>query len=163
MPYLSVPQLQAVLSHDGQHTGTAASLSPTVLAERIDAGQGEVDGRLAAAGYTVPFDDAGVPPLVRDLVGAVAAYLADLTYRRGKAPSGELDPVLQRYRWATGLLDKIGAGTALVPGVPAPGGGSATDERGVEVVAAIDTYDGRLFGTDILDIGPRPGDDPWWW
>lgn len=160
VPYISVDALKDTLSTSGDPTGTAGSLAREILTEKIETAQGQVDARLAAAGYAVPFTTA--PPLVRDITGAIAAYLADLTYRRGKAPASQLDPVLQRYQWANGLLDAIAKGTALVPGVDAPDR-SVPEGSGAVAVVAINTYDQPLFSRDELPGGPPPGADDWWW
>jgi hypothetical protein len=159
VPYVSVPALQELLSRDQQHTGTAAALAPAVLAERVATAQREVDARLAAAGYS-PFTDP-VPDLVVDITAAIAAYLADLTYRQNKAPTSQLDPVLQRYQWAQRLLADIAANRAVIPGVDPPGEPAAGD-GGADVVAVIQPYEGRLFAPDDL-LGQGVDRDPWPW
>jgi Protein of unknown function (DUF1320) len=134
-----------------------------VLEDRIDTAQQQVDGRLAMAGYTVPFPGSA-PKLVRDLVGAIGHYLADLTYRKGKAPASELDPILQRYRWALSQLDAVagdtrGNRTALIPGVPAPESQVETGSGAVVVAAYGPPASGFLYpGTQP----PSEHADGWW-
>lgn len=160
--YLSVENLQELLAAGrDDFTGTAASLPVTELEERILAAEQQVDAKLAVAGYDVPLflTTGGVPPLISELTGAIAAYFADLEYRRNVPHEGDLTPVIQRYKWATGILAQLGTRLLVVPGVeqdPAKRG------QGGEVVVAIENYAGRMFGPDIADVGPyRP--DPYWW
>ena len=100
-----------------------------------------------------------VPPLVSELTGAIAAYFADLEYRRNVPHEGDLTPVIQRYKWATGILAQIGTRLLVVPGVeqdPPKRG------QGAEVVVGIEPYGGRLFGPEIADVGPYRPDPEWW-
>lgn len=161
--YLTVTDLQDILSAGGQATtGTAASLPVEVLADRLAAAEQVVDARLAVAGYTTPtlLPDGGVPPLVAELTGAIGAYLADLVYRRGKAHESTSAPVILRYQWATTTLGEIGDRILIVPGVE-----QDLSQRGpgAEAVEAIEPYEGRLFGLDIIDVGPRLHHPDWWW
>jgi hypothetical protein len=160
--YLSVENLQELLAAGRtDHTGTAASLPAEELEERINAAEQQIDAKLLVAGYEVPLLAPGgtVPPLLSELCGAIAAYFADLEYRRGVPHEGDLTPVIQRYKWATGILTQIGTRLLVVPGVeqdPAKRG------QGGEAVIAIEPYIGRLFGPEIADVGPyRPQD--WWY
>jgi hypothetical protein len=160
--YLDVAGLRELLSHDGVHTGTAASLDPTTLEDHILVAEQQVDAKLAVAGYDVPLFmlDGNVPPLIVGLTGAVAAYHADLQYRRGKPHEGDLTPIIQRYRWATGILAQIGTRLLIVPGVeqdPAKRG------QGGEAVEAIESYEGRMFTPEIADVGPYRTDPDWWY
>lgn len=161
--YLDVGQLQELLSYDGVPTGTAASLPEPELQERIAAAEQQIDATLLVAGYTVPLltTEATVPPLLAELTGAIAAYLADLQYRRNVPHDGNDNaPVVQRYRWATGILTQLGANAMVVPGVD-----QEPSERGegAVVVDVIDTYDGRMFGPEIADVGPYRPDPEWWY
>lgn len=161
--YLTVPALQAILAAGrDDHTGTAASLPDEELASRIDAAEQVVDGQLARAGYTVPAatTDGTTPPLVAELTGAVAAYLADLQYRRNKAHENDSAPVLLRYQWATQLLEQIGERLIVVPGLVQD---LAKRGEGAEAVAAFESYSGRMFGPDIADVWPRPVPTDWWY
>lgn len=160
--YLTVTDLQEILSAGGQTTGTAASLPPEVLTDRIAAAEQVVDARLAVAGYATPalLPDGGVPPLVAELTGAIAAYLADLVYRRGKAHESTSAPVLLRYQWATTTLGEIGERILVVPGVE-----QDLSQRGpgAEAVEAIEPYPGRMFGPEIADVWPRLIYPDWWY
>lgn len=161
--YLQVPALQELLAAGSDdHTGTAASLPVTELEERILAAEQQIDAKLAVAGYTVPLlTPAGeVPALLAELTGAIAAYFADLQYRRNVPHEGDLAPVIQRYKWATGILSQLGTRLLVVPGVdqdPAKRG------QGGEAVVTIEAYTGRLFGPEIADVGPHRLDPEWWY
>lgn len=159
---MTAAQLQAILSAGGQPTGTAASLPTATLEDRIAAAEQAVDAKLAVAGYTVPLlrADGKPPPLVVELTGAVAAYLADLVYRRGKAHESDLAPVLQRYRWATTTLADIGTRLLLVPGVVRDVAARGTGGVAVE---AVESYQGRMFGPGIADVGARYAHPDWWY
>jgi hypothetical protein len=160
--YLEVTDLKELLSYDGTATGTAASLPDPELTERILAAEQQVDAKLAVAGYDVPLylTTGGVPPLISELTGAIAAYFADLQYRRNVPHDGNDNaPVILRYKWATGILSQLGTRLLVVPGVeqdPAKRG------QGGQAVEVIQPYEGRLFGPDIADVGPRLS-DPYWW
>lgn len=161
--YLQVTDLQELLAAGRtDYTGTAASLPATELEERILAAEQQVDAKLAVAGYTVPLLtlDGTVPPLLSELTGAIAAYFADLQYRRSVPHEGDLTPVIQRYKWAVSTLTQIGTRLLIVPGVeqdPAKRG------QGGEVVEVISSYDGRMFGPEIADVGPYRPDPEWWY
>jgi hypothetical protein len=152
--YLTVAQLQAVLAAaSADHTGTAASLPTADLEDRIEAAEQTVDAKLLVAGYDVPLlliEGGGVPPLISELTAAVAAYFADLQYRRNKAHDSDDAPVLLRYRWAISVLAQIGTRLLVVPGVvqdPAKRG------QGAEAVSAVESYDGRMFTPEIAEVG----------
>jgi hypothetical protein len=161
--YLEVTDLKELLSYDGNPIGTAASLPDPELEERILAAEQQIDAKLTVAGYTVPLltPEGAVPPLISELTGAIAAYFADIQYRRNVPHDGNDNaPVILRYKWATGILSQLGTRLLVVPGVeqdPAKRG------QGGQVVEVIEPYAGRLFGPDIADVGPYRPADPWWW
>ncbi len=161
--YLEVTDLKELLSYDGAATGTAATLPDLELEERILAAEQQIDAKLMVAGYEVPLltPEATVPPLISELTGAIAAYMADLQYRRNVPHDGNDNaPVILRYKWATGILSQLGTRLLVVPGVeqdPAKRG------QGGQAVEVIQPYEGRLFGPDIADVGPGPFDPYWWW
>lgn len=71
--------------------------------------QTEVDGRLRGR-YSVPFGSwPGCPELIHNVVVDTAAYLATLTYRRGKDLTPN-DPIVLRYNRARDLLKCIANG-----------------------------------------------------
>ena len=157
--YLEVPALQELLAAGGtDYTGTAASLPVEELAERIAVAEQQVDAKLIVAGYTTPLLTPGglVPPLIAELTGAIAAYLADLQYRRN-VPQDDGAPVVVRYKWATSILGQLGTRLLVVPGVDQD---LAKRGQGSEAVVAVEAYEGRLFGPEIADpyaaLGP-PG------
>ncbi len=164
MPYASPQAVRAVLARDpAKAAGTAASLSDTELTDRIGTASAQVDAHLGGAGYPVPWPEDTVPALLREITVAIAAYLADLTYRQSKDHSSVLDPVIQRYQWATGLLGQISRGQLTLPG--AVSSGQTPGLHGADVVAVYRAYDGSLFGPEDVGLGagPRPGADDWGW
>jgi hypothetical protein len=163
VPYATPTDVRAVLARDPEEpVGTAASLPDPELAVRIEAAAAQVDAALAGAGYTVPITGT-VPVLVREITVAIAAWLADLTYRQNKEHEGPAAPVLQRYQWATGLLAQIAGRVVVVPGLPAPDTAAAAE--GAVVVSTHQPYEGDLFTTDDAPWGPGRGavrEDYWW-
>lgn len=154
--YASAEDIRDALAPDAsRRVGTAAELGDDALNARATSASLEVDGALSAAGYAVPI--AGdVPQLVRDVTAALAGYQADLTYRRGKAHEGSLDPVIQRYEWARRLLAAWAKGEQDVPGLT-PATGTGGD---IAIGAGINPYGGRLFDTENTFPQPPPyGDD----
>ena len=162
-----------VAAVDGRPAGTAAELDDATLLARLVTASGQVDAALAGAGRALPGDPDPLadPPglvvlpaglgIVRDVALAVAAYLADLTYRetRGHADN---DPVLARYRWAQDMLKAWQAGKALPAGLAFdddPDTGGPAFETPINPAVPI------LFGPDMLGE-QRPvygGYDPDWW
>jgi phage gp36-like protein len=117
VPYAEPSDVRDVLAPDpARPAGTAAELPDETLQRRIATAANAVDAVLAARGHTTPLTTA--PPLVKDVVVAVAAFLADLTYRKGKAHASRMDPVVARYDWAQGLLKAWADGTQAIPGEP---------------------------------------------
>lgn len=160
-PYATADEVRHLLTPDPERRqGSAATLDDDTLAERIATASAEVDSALAAGGYTVPV--AQCPPLVRDVVLAIAGWLADLTYRRGKAHESDRDPVVARYLWAQNLLKGWASGRRKVPGLPE----ADASTGGGEISAVINPPGVCLTGTLIGD-GPvyeLPNDyDPDWY
>jgi hypothetical protein len=156
--YASVDQLRSVLCRDERRRSTtAASLSDDDLTEALKSASGEVDGAATKAGYGTPFPADRVPHLVKAVTLALAAWMADLTFRQGVAHENRLDPVLQRYDWAQALLVAWAKRDKTIPGADDP---SSVGSGDVVVGAPINRYDGQLFGPEELAPAVPPfGED----
>lgn len=147
--YLTVAGFRERLESGGGPDPSADQSIPThwtneQLGAFIVDAESELESRVRSR-YTVPLPVDPVPPVVMNLVTAIAAYHAMLAMRKNRDFEGELDPYLLRYRWATDLLDRIADGRADIPG--------AGDGFPAEV---FDPMPGRLFGPEHFGIG-RPG------
>lgn len=150
MGYTSVLAVRTVLDPAAPEssTATAASLPDAAIASSIASAQTEVDALLRSR-YPVPFGDGRVPPLIADITTALAAYLVDLTFRKGLDYESDRDPVLLRYRRAHDLLTELATGrAALDAGPDAPGTGGL-------VGFPINRYDGDLFGPSAFALRTR--------
>lgn len=126
---------------------TAASLPNEQIVDAINEADSTVNTYLSVPGdrKVTMENDAATQP-VRYWSRNIAAYLATLTFRRGK-DLGQDDPVRLRYTATIGLLTAIRdgkTGNPLEPADPAPGSG------GIEV---FNQYDGNLFSPDDF-FGP---------
>lgn len=144
MPYVTPGEIRAVLAPDpSQPSGTPGELSDSTLESRIATAEAQVNAALGAR-YTVPFVDPP-PRLVVDITGAIAAYLAALTYRKSVDITAT-DPLNLRFQWAVGLLAALNAGKADLPiaaGVPTRATGAAV----------IQPYTGEMFPADSFGLG----------
>ncbi|WWT39783.1 hypothetical protein [Microcystis phage Mwe-JY05] len=156
--------VKALVAADGVNrpAGTAAQLDDTVLWARIETATAQVDAALAAASRKVPGDPdtdgviVGAPVLVRDVALAIAAYLADLTYRETRQHD-EDSPNRARYLWAQQQLEAWATGRGLPAGtdvVADPDTGDITIGDPINPCVPI------LFGPDMLDPGYRT--TGWW-
>lgn len=123
--YAQPEDVRYLLSTDrARRSGTAATLDdPNLTGHLVDA-EAEVNSALAAGGYSSPLTP--TPPLVKAVTLAIAAWLADLQYRGGKAHESRMDPVVQRYDRAQTLLKGWASGKVPVPGAPPPASSSAS-------------------------------------
>lgn len=145
MAYATADDVRGVVQPTLDVTDTPADLDDTKLEASIQAASAQVDGALARR-YNVPFDPC--PDLVHELVVAIAAWLAQLTWRRDVDVT-ERDPIQLRYQWATGILGQLAAGDIDLPG-ETPGSDGPPERRGV---VAVQPGAGRLFG--LRDFGLR--------
>jgi phage gp36-like protein len=136
--YATPGELRVALTRDPQHPeGTAAELSDVALQQSIDGAGAEIDIRLSGR-YTLPFDP--VPVVIKPIAVAIAAYLADLSYRQSVDSTAQ-DPVARRYQWAIDMLSRLASGTATLP------------ELGADVGAfPINPYEGVLYGPDDFGL-----------
>lgn len=159
--YASTLDVRAALSPGAEtsDTGTASDLPDWQLQDAIDEAQAIVDGYLNNR-YQIPVSDIDVVnpnnPLetwvfevaaapVRSWTRDIAAYLATLTYRRGK-DLGADDPIRLRYGLVRDLLGQAQDGTIILP-FPT----NDTDVSGrVEI---FNLYDGVMFTLDDLGLG----------
>lgn len=143
--YATPADVRTVLTADDTDlTGTAAGMVDVKLQVEIDAAQAEVDARLAGR-YAVPF--VVVPPLVHSITVDIAAYRANLMYRRSQDLTAE-DPMVLRYTNAQTLLGLLASGAADLPGV---GSGDGNSTGGTATVR--NQYEGKLFSPDDLGLG----------
>lgn len=147
--YTIPARVRAVVAPAASTEGSASGLSDSELQEAIDEASTIIDSRLASD-YTVPFPDP--PPAVQIIARDLAAYLATLTYRKGN-PLPDNDPVARRYAVATGLLDEIVKGKAILPQLGSGDAGQA---------AVQNAYEGDLFRLEDFGLGatgyaPVPG------
>lgn len=157
-----------VAAHPDRPAGTAAELDDTVLLARLATGTGHVDAALAGAGRVVPGIPtadgliADAPVIVRDVAVAIAAYLADLTYRETRGHNDQ-SPVLARYQWALGLLEAWTAGKALPPGLEQP---EDPEQGDISIGTPVNPGTPILFDERMLAAPYRHrggGYDPDWW
>lgn len=146
MAYATADDVRGVLQPTPDVEGTPADLEDAQLTVSIQAASAQVDGALTRR-YTVPFDDP-CPDLVHELVVAIAAWLAQLTWRRDVDVT-DRDPIQLRYEWATGILTQLAAGAIDLPGAT-PGSDGPPERRGV---VAVQPGPGRMFG--LRDFGLR--------
>lgn len=153
MGYATPEQVREALAPvRDRRQGTAAMLEEPVIAEQVAIASQQVDGALASSGIDTPLTGE-VPPLVAAVTVAVAAYLCDLIYLQGVAHDNELVPVIQRYRWAQGLMGAWAKGAQLPPGLT-PNTGAGGD---IEIGQGINPYPGRLFHPDDMTLQQGSG------
>lgn len=144
LTYIDVNDLKNALAGTENLAGTAATLSDTDLADAIAEAQAEVDGRVVARGYTVPFTDP--PDLIVTVTRDISAYLATLKYRRGE-PIAANEPIALRYTRAEQLLAQVASGAITLQ---ASAGGA---EQNTPQAAVVNPVDGSLFTLDDFNIG----------
>lgn len=143
--------------------GTAASLDDTAINDAISEADGTIDTYLrTGTRYAVPTEtaqqDPGTGPVtvtvaikpVRFWSRNIAAYLATLTFRRGKDLPAD-DPVRLRYTDTMTLLTAIrdGKGEAPLPAPDSSSGGTSGE------VFAANAYDQPLFGASDFGLVPH--------
>lgn len=140
-PYTDRTAVRELLARDGggvsPGAGTAASLPDDTIDAAIDRASARVDSRLGAV-YSVPFAaPPNTPVMVVEIVLALAAYDADLTFREVRDYQSELNPVYLRYKDAMDLLAQLQKGLATLPDYvpPDPDPGTLDPPGGTEVVA----------------------------
>lgn len=123
--YATRPQVKEILRRTaGSVDGNASSISDEAMDESIQDASSEIDAKLATR-YVTPFDP--VPELVERICVAIAAYLADLTFRENRDLETEFNPNYLRYQRAQEMLTGLMTGNLVIPpeGVePDPGMGT---------------------------------------
>lgn len=166
--YADADAVKALVSANVERpAGTAAELDDNVIRARLETAAAQVDAALSGAGRKLPGTPdenglvAGAPVLVREVATAIAAYLADLTYRE-TVGHDETAPVRARYEWAQQMLTLWTDGRSLPAGLDP----SNDPEQGdITIGDPINPPVPILFGPDMLtDPYPRSyGYDPDWW
>jgi phage gp36-like protein len=146
-PYTDIPRVRSAVTRAADTAGTAGGVAEATLEQAIRTAQSTIDSRLGNL-YVVPFNP--VPPLIRDIATALAAYDADLTFREVRDYSSELNPVLLRYKWASGLLTDIAKGTATLPGYVPP-----DPDPGIPDNPTDGGSIGEVYNPDLCAIWPR--------
>jgi phage gp36-like protein len=145
--YTTPNGVRLILAPEGNpDPSTAAGLSDVELQEAIDEGASEINARLGSR-YSVPFAGA-VPTLIEKLNRDIAAYLANLVYRRGD-PLDVDDPVRLRYNRARDLLNQLAKGEVSLLGEA-----GIVEGEGAEAFV-VNPYDGNLFVLDDFSLGTR--------
>lgn len=146
MAYATADDVRAVLMPTDDVLATPGDLDDVKLDAAVQSASAQVNSKLALR-YAVPFPDP-CPDLVHEIVVAVAAWLAQLTWRRDVDVT-ERDPQQLRYQWAVALLADLASGAADLPGAD-PGQDGPAERRGV---VAVQPGVGRVFG--LRDFGLR--------
>lgn len=146
--YSTVDDVRDALAPGGSNAAnTAASLEDVQIRNAIEEADSTIDSYLLRR-YSIPQEDTeaggqvvkvAVPP-VRWYSRNIAAYLATLTWRRGK-DIGEDDPVRLRYRDTVDLLRRVQANEADLSSLPPFVPPNQTSD-----VLALNAYEGTLFG-----------------
>lgn len=146
--YVTPQQVREVLAPDGEDPdgSTAASMDDAALETAITEAADEVDAALVGR-YTVPFPVA--PSLVQTVTRDLAAYGAELTFRRGD-PLPRDHPVALRYARAVANVTGLSKGTLTLDVATAPSSGGAV---------VVNPYEGQMFGLEdfALQQGPPSG------
>ena len=156
MRYTSVEAVLSILVRDVDDVdSTAASLSTGQIEDAIESAETEVDAKLAHE-YQVPFpEEDQTPPLIRDITRDIAAFLADLTFRRDADYTSDNEPMLMRHRRAQELLALLSSGNIELQGA-LPIGGEVPGPSTKPVVKNAGYY-GNLFTLDDFRLGPDNG------
>jgi len=113
MAYSTPEMVRLVLSSvDTEYGGTAADLSDEQIQYEIDGAQADIDSRLRTR-YVVPFDmngDDNVPFLIVQIATDMAAYKADLNFRKSREYDNENMPIMLRWKDAHNLLENLRRG-----------------------------------------------------
>jgi hypothetical protein len=96
--YTNPEAVRDVLASGADREGTAASLPEEQIDAAIRDAQAQVDAKVPGAPFT-----GTVPDVVANLTRDIAAYLATLTYRKGR-PLVPDEPAQRRYTARTGYL-----------------------------------------------------------
>jgi phage gp36-like protein len=136
-------------------THTAADLSDSQLEVEIGQADRIIDGYLNGY-YATPVavtSDALIPEPIHTWSANIAAYLATLTYRRGKDLSQQ-DPVYLRYQLTMQQLMATNSGrmTLNIPTQTSVGAVSGVGQ-------AVNPYSGNLVGAEDFDL--RPVNSAW--
>lgn len=150
MGYTDVETVRLVLSSDAEETGgTAADLSDPQIQFEIDSSQAIVDSYLATT-YNTPFTGS-VPFLIKSICTDIAAYRADLNFRKSREYDSENMPIIRRYKAAMAMLQDLrkGVQTLSVDRDDALSGGSIV----------VHQYELPIFDLDPDSVN---GPGTWW-
>lgn len=156
--YATVEDVRLALVAGGVTTdaSTAASLSDADIADSLREAGSFVETYVASR-FT--WDRTATPAIdpIRWLTRDVAAYLATLTYRRGK-DLAETDPIARRYNHALRTLVDISTGKVTIVDPTAPAETAGEPE-------AFNLYQGNLFGPEDFGLTqvPSPHVQPRLW
>jgi phage gp36-like protein len=166
MPYSTVRDVRLALTPDTPEEGdgpayaadTAASLSDAHLADAIREADGRIDYYLGTR-YAVPVEFNGeiAPEPLRSWSRNIAAYLANLVFRRHKDLPAD-DPVRLRYTDTMSALVAVQESKTDLPFDPIPPG---TENAGGSPVGGV----GGLFTPEDWRPGPHsfhPTQPGWW-
>lgn len=157
--YCSAQDVRNALTSGGDKTDkeTAAGLPDWQIADAIEEASAIVethistrykievkDGEQTVGTQTVDIEVADAP--VRWWTRDIAAFLATLTFRKGK-DLAEDDPIRLRFNMAMGFLTAVRDGSMNLPNFP--GADTSGDAQGVEV---FNKYEGTLFEPEDLGL-----------
>lgn len=152
MPYSTPADVRLALSPAGGG-GTAGSLDDNALNDAINEADALINTYLEIPEVRTPkVDEAGVAlQPVRWWSRNIAAYLATLTYRRGKDLTAD-DPVRLRYSQTMALLTDIRDGKmrSPIPLTGNPATGSSVEPQ------VFNQYTGTLFGPEDFGLSTTP-------
>lgn len=162
--YSNVEALRQALVPGGEVSdkSTAASMDDATLLPVLEEASRAVDTYLGRR-YALPLASP-VPDAVDDWAKNIAAYLATLTFRRGK-DLPDTDPVVRRYKMTIEALVSIRDGKADIPDVavvaPIVGGGTPAVLNPIGVDLAGQVYD-PYYGRDGMHYDYRIRDGYGW-
>lgn len=130
---------------------TAASLPDDQLQDAVDEASATVYSYVHDR-YPITLNQDGIATaqVIRFVTRNIAAYLATLTWRRGKDFT-EDDPVRLRYIHTMSLLERVQNGTAALP-IELEGGGTVDEPE------AYNLYEGHLFGPHSFGVSAEYGE-----
>lgn len=109
MAYTTPETVRLVLSSvNTDYGGTAADLSDEQIQYEIDGASADIDSRLRTR-YSVPFEPQ-TPKLIVQICTDMAAYKADLNYRKSREYDNDNMPIALRHKDAERLLEGLRRG-----------------------------------------------------
>lgn len=109
MAYSTPATVRLVLSSTaGEYGGTAADLSDEQIQYEIDGASADIDARLRNR-YQVPFEP-DTPRIITQICTDLAAYKADLNFRKSREYDNDNMPIILRHKDAERLLEGIRRG-----------------------------------------------------